>query len=89
MSPLVIPVILVALAVIGTGLLGTALGIYWRLGMLIVTIGDLKMLLVGSQAEFAQATEGIDRMHTELSRLVANSNKGAEIVRSVSRLPTR
>ena len=86
---MVIPPVLIALAVIGTGLLVTAIGIYLRLGLLIGTIADLRTLAAGSQAELAQATEGIDRMHLDLSQLVANSNKGAEIVRSVSRLPTR
>ena len=89
MSPLVIPVVLIALAVIGTGLLVTAIGIYVRLGSLTGTIVDLRGLVMGSQQELVQATEGIDRMHGDLSQLVANSNKGAEIVRSVSRLPTR
>ena len=89
MAPYVIPGALVALAFIGAGLLFSTLGIYLRLGQLIGTIADLKTLAIGSQAELAQATEGIDRMHDDLSRLVANSNKGAELVRSVSRLPTR
>ena len=89
MSPYVIPTALFALAAIGAGLLFSTIGIYLRLGQLIGTIADLRALAIGSQAEMAQAKEGIDRMHGDLSRLVANSNKGAEIVRSVSRLPTR
>ena len=89
MSPLVIPAILGVMSAIGVGLLAVATGIFIRLGRLTATISDLRTLAATNRDELAQATEGIDRMHLDLSRLVANSNKGAEIVRSVTRLPTR
>ncbi|WP_133768337.1 hypothetical protein [Enterovirga rhinocerotis] len=84
-----IPIILVALAAIGIGLLLTAIGIYRRLAELTMTLGDLRNLLVDNQAELSQAAKGIERVHDDLTRIVANSSKGAEIVRSFTRLPTR
>lgn len=84
-----LPAILVALSVIGLGLLLTAIGIYRRLGELTTVIGDLRSLVAGSQAEISQAASGIDRVHNDLVRIVRDANKGAEIVRAVTRLPTR
>jgi hypothetical protein len=88
MEVLLIP-LLVALAAIGLGLLLTAVGIYRRIGDLTTTIGDLRGLVAGSQTEIAQAAEGIERVHDDLTRLVRDQNKGAEIVRAFTRLPTR
>lgn len=89
MPVFVIPAILAALGVIGVGLLLTAIGIYRRLGELTATIADLRGLVAGSQTEIAQAASGIERVHDDLVRLVRDSNKGAEIIRAVTRLPTR
>lgn len=89
MSTFFLPVILVALSVIGLGLLLTAIGIYRRLGELTGVIGDLRGLVAGSQAEISQAASGIDKVHNDLIRIVRDANKGAEIVRAVTRLPTR
>lgn len=89
MPEIVIPIILVVLGAIGLGLLLTSIGIYRRLGELTATIGDLRSLVAGSQAEISQAAHGIERVHDDLTRLVRDSNKGAEIVRAVTRLPTR
>ena len=89
MYPGVIPLALLVLAVIGTALVLVALGIYNRLGMLIVTIAELRSLAVGSQDELVQTKEGIGKMHSDLGRLVANTNMTSELVRSARHLPTR
>lgn len=89
MSPSVIPVALLVLAIIGTGLFCVALGIYNRLSLLIETIAELRSLAVGSQGELVQAKEGIGKMHVDLGRLVASTSTASQVVRSVTRLPTR
>ena len=89
MPSFLIPIILGALGVIGLGLLLTAIGIYRRLGDLTATIGDLRGIVAGSQADITQAAAGIERVHNDLTRIVRDANKGAEIVRAVTRLPTR
>ncbi|HMO30322.1 hypothetical protein [Enterovirga sp.] len=89
MPSFVILVLLVALGAIGVGILLTAVGIYRRLGELIATIADLRGIVAVSQAEIGQAADGIGRVHDDLARLVRDANKGAEIVRAVTRLPTR
>jgi hypothetical protein len=89
MFPSVIPVALLALAVIGTGLFCVALGIYNRLGLLIGTIAELRSLAAGSQGELVQAKEGSARCIPILGRLVATTNMTTELVRSASRLPIR
>lgn len=85
----VIPLALLVLAVIGTALFCVALGIYNRLGLLIVTIAELRSLAVGSQGELVKAKEGIGKVHSDLDRLVATTKLTSEIVRSVGKLPTR
>ena len=89
MSAAVIPVALLVLAVIGTALVCVAIGIYNRLGLLTETIAELRSLAVGSQGELVQAKEGIGKMHVDLGRLVASSSTASELMRSVTRLPTR
>ena len=80
---------LIALALIGAGLLVVAWGIYQRLGPLADTIGDLRRLATSNQNELVQTKEGIGKMHGDLTTLVANSNRTTEIMRGSTRLPTR
>ena len=89
MYPAVIPVALLALAIIGTALVCVATGIYNRLGLLITTLVELRELAVGSQGELVKTKEGIGKVHVDLGRLVTNANVTSELVRTVSRLPTR
>lgn len=89
MFPSVIPVALFVLAVIGTALVCVAIGIYNRLGLLISTLVELRELAAGSQGELVKTKEGIGKVHVDLGRLVTSANVTSEIVRSVSRLPTR
>ena len=89
MSMYILPISLGLLSVIGIALVAVAAGIFVRLGRLIETISDLRTLAVGSQGELVQAKEGIGKMHGDISRLIANSNRSAEIIRSTTRLPTR
>ena len=84
-----IPILLIVLSLTGVGLVGVALGIYLRLGRLVRVLAELHQLVAGSQAEMVQAKEGIGRVHVDLGRLVANTNMTSELVRSVSKLPTR
>lgn len=89
MFPSAIPVALLVLAFIGTALVCVAIGIYNRIGQLIVTISDLRSVVITSQSEIVQAKDGIGKVHTDLGRLVATSNVASELVRSASRLPRR
>ena len=89
MFPSVIPVALFVLAIIGTALVCVAIGIYNRLGLLISTLVELRELAAGSQGELVKTKEGIGKVHVDLGRLVTSANATSEIVRSVSRLPTR
>ena len=59
------------------------------LDLFAATIADLRGIVAVSQAEIGQAADGIERVHDDLIRLVRDANKGAEIVRAVTRLPTR
>lgn len=89
MSPFVIPLALLVLAIIGAALVLVAVGIYNRLGLLTATLVELKDLAVGSQGELVKTKEGIGKVHVDLGRLVSSANVTSELVRSVNRLPTR
>jgi hypothetical protein len=89
MQVLVVPTALLALSIIGIALVLVAIGIYRRLGLLISTLNDLRVLAAGSQGELVQTKEGIVRVHTDLGRLVSNANVTSQVVRSVAGLPTR
>lgn len=85
----VVTVALLVLAIIGTALFCVALGIYNRLVMLTSMLGELRELAAGSQGELVKTKEGIGKVHVDLGRLVSSANVTSEIVRTVSRLPTR
>lgn len=89
MSPLVIPLALLVLAIIGAALIAVAVGIYKQIGRLTQTLVELKDLAVGSQDELVKTQEGIGKVHLDLGRLVSSANVTSELVRSVNRLPTR
>jgi hypothetical protein len=85
----VVTVALLVLAIIGTALFCVALGIYNRLVVLTSMLVELRELAAGSQGELVKTQEGIGKVRTDLGRLVSNANAASEIVRSVTRLPTR
>ena len=89
MPDFVIPAMLVGLGAIGCGVLIGAVAIYRRIAALTNTLVDLHGAVVGSKTDIAQAAQGIQHVHDDLVRLVRDTNKGAEIVRAVTRLPTR
>lgn len=91
-SGFTITMLLIAVSILGVvafGILVVAFVIHRRLGELVAELATLRALAVGNQGELVQAKEGIGRMHGDISRLVANSNRTAEIARGNSRLPTR
>lgn len=85
----VVSVALLVLAIIGTALFCVALGIYNRLVVLTSMLVELRELAAGSQGELVKTQEGIGKVRTDLGRLVSNASAASEIVRSVTRLPTR
>lgn len=82
-------VALMVLAIIGTALFCVALGIYNRLAVLTNMLVELRELAAGSHGEMVKTQEGIGKVHNDLGRLVSNASAASEIMRSVSRLPTR
>ena len=85
----VVTLALLVLAIIGTALFCVALGIYNRLVVLTSMLVELRELAAGSQGELVQTKEGIGKVHLDLGRLVSNASATSEIVRAVTRLPTR
>lgn len=84
-----IPIALIVLSVIGAALVTVAVGIYRRIGELTSVLIELREITAGHQTELVKTKEGIGKVHSDLGRLVTNATVTSELVRSVSRLPTR
>jgi hypothetical protein len=84
-----ITVALLTLSVIGVALVWVATGIYNRLGSLVRTLEDLRVLAAGNQGELVQTKEGIGKVRTDLGRLMNSADAASQLVRSVNGLPRR
>lgn len=89
MSAAIVPIALIALSIIGVGLLSVAYGIFYRLGRLIDTIAELRQLAIGNQGELVRTKEEVSKARAELVRVVDNTSMASELVRKAGRFPTR